>query len=74
MLALGVYPEISLSEARKRTLSARELIAKGVDPIQQRRDERALEEEQERRNALTFEAVGREYYEKMTTGLNPKAL
>ncbi|MCV9880603.1 Arm DNA-binding domain-containing protein, partial [Brenneria izbisi] len=32
-LALGVYPEVSLSEARQKRDDARKLIAAGVDPV-----------------------------------------
>ena len=32
-LALGVYPDISLAEARKRHQKAREQLADGIDPI-----------------------------------------
>lgn len=32
MLALGVYPEMSLSEARRRKDEAKQLIANSIDP------------------------------------------
>lgn len=35
-MGLGTYPEISLAQARKMTLDARELIAKGIDPKEHR--------------------------------------
>lgn len=37
MLSLGVYPEISLVEARKRRDETRKLIAEGIDPSAQRK-------------------------------------
>ena len=36
-LALGVYPDVSLSEARKRHLMAREQLASGIDPSEVRK-------------------------------------
>ena len=36
-LALGVYPETNLSEARKLRGQARSLIKQGIDPIQHRK-------------------------------------
>ena len=39
-LAIGSYPEISLSEARKRREAARMLIANGKDPSQEKRREK----------------------------------
>ncbi|AFS84263.1 Prophage integrase [Escherichia coli O104:H4 str. 2009EL-2071] len=36
-LALGVYPEVSLSEARTKRDEARKLISEGIDPCEQKR-------------------------------------
>jgi hypothetical protein len=36
-LSLGVYPIISLQEARERREAAKRLLAKGIDPSEQRR-------------------------------------
>lgn len=59
-LALGIYPDISLAEARKRREKAREMIANGIDPgaakqAKKRQDRIAA--------ANTFEAVAREWVE-----------
>ncbi len=35
-LALGLYPDISLSEARSLRDEARKLIAQGIDPCEQK--------------------------------------
>ena len=32
LISFGVYPDVSLADARKQRSEARELIAKGVDP------------------------------------------
>ncbi|HCC5914422.1 TPA: DUF4102 domain-containing protein, partial [Escherichia coli] len=40
MLALGVYPEVSLAEARRRREEARQLIANNVDPGEKRKTEK----------------------------------
>ncbi len=40
MVSLGVYPETSLSEARRKRDKARELIAQGIDPSAKRRQDR----------------------------------
>ena len=42
LLAIGAYPEISLSEARKRREEARELIALGKDPSREKQRERSI--------------------------------
>ena len=41
LLAIGVYPDVSLSEARAKALGARGLIRDGVDPVVERRRHRA---------------------------------
>lgn len=40
LLSLGVYPDVPLSEARKRRDEARERIALGENPAQARRNEK----------------------------------
>lgn len=61
LLALGVYPDVSLSAARKKRDEAREKLAAGVDPSEARKlDKRAA-----LLNAETsFEAVAREWQAK----------
>jgi integrase len=60
-LALGVYPEVTLGEARIRRDDARRLISQGIDPSEKRKiDKRARSE----LAANTFEAVSREWYAK----------
>lgn len=61
-LSLGRYPDVSLKEARKRRDVARETLANGIDPAEEKKQE-ALEAA--RNAANTFEAVGNEYLEKM---------
>ncbi len=41
-LALGVYPEVSLSEARDKRTQARKLLANGVDPSQEKKEVKRL--------------------------------
>jgi integrase len=56
-LALGVYPEVSLKEARDNRDAARKQIAAGVDPGAARKAARASA-------ADSFEAIAREWYSK----------
>ena len=49
-MSFGVYPEVSLSEARARREDAIQLIKGGIDPVSQRR-EQALNERAARLNA-----------------------
>ena len=55
-LSLGVYPEVSLKQARERREALRKQIADGIDPS-------AIRKAEKRAQANTFEAVAREWYE-----------
>lgn len=57
MLALGVYPEVSLSEARRRREEARQLIANNVDPGEKRKTKKT-----EEKGLLIFETVARDWH------------
>ena len=58
-LALGIYPEVSLKEAREAHYEAKKQIQKGIDPGQVKKVER-----QTRNLAASdsFEAIGREWF------------
>ena len=57
LLSLGVYPDVSLKQARQRRDDARRLVADGIDPSAERKAAKAA-------GADSFEAVGREWHEK----------
>ena len=40
-LGLGGYPDVSLSEARRKAAEARELLSKNIDPITAKREARS---------------------------------
>ena len=61
LLSLGVYPEISLKEARRRREEARTLIAQGIDPSDQRKEEKAVAEAESREKENTFRAVATDW-------------
>ena len=60
-LSLGVYPDISLKDARERRDDARKLVANGIDPSEHRKSMKAAAEE---RASNSFEAVAREWFAK----------
>jgi integrase len=57
-ISLGVYPDVSLKEARKRLTGARELVANGIDPSVHRK----IQKDDADKNS--FEAVAREWFSK----------
>lgn len=64
-LSLGTYPEVSLKEARERRDEARRLLAKGVDPGEHRKAQKAAQQD---RAANSFEVVAREWHAKFSPG------
>ena len=60
-LALGVYPDVSLKEARDERDAARKLLARDIDPSEERKIQRAVQAD---RATNSFEAVAREWFAK----------
>lgn len=58
LLSLGVYPEVSLLEARERREAARKLLAAGVDPSAERKTDRLR---RETAAANTFRVIADEW-------------
>ena len=61
LLALGEYPDVTLTRARQKAGEARNLVREGIDPVQDRREQKAL-----RANAAlqTFAVVADEWLTK----------
>ena len=57
-LALGVYPTVSLAEARSLTLDAKKLIQQGIDPAIHKRQKKAASGEH------TFKAIAEQWLKK----------
>ena len=62
-LALGVYPDVPLADARAKREDARKLIAKGIDPSVQKKKEKAKKDEMSNN---TFEIIARKWFRKMS--------
>lgn len=60
-LALGVYPEVKLAEARVKRDEARKMITNGIDPCQARKVQKSILIEQSKNS---FEAIAREWHGK----------
>ena len=63
-LSLGVYPDVSLKQARERRDEARRLLAAEIDPSAHRKAKKAAQDE---RAGNSFEVVAREWYAKHTS-------
>nr|VFJ42645.1 MAG: Integrase [Candidatus Kentron sp. FM]VFJ43381.1 MAG: Integrase [Candidatus Kentron sp. FM]VFK05523.1 MAG: Integrase [Candidatus Kentron sp. FM] len=68
MLSLGVYPKVGLKDARKRRDDARELLANGINPSENRKAQKLAQTE---RAANSFEVVAREWFAKYSPGWVP---
>ncbi len=62
LLALGVYPDVTLKEARKERDAAKALLAKGIDPSTDKRDKKATRLASVN---TTLESVAREWHERV---------
>jgi integrase len=58
-LTLGIYPDVSLQEARKRHREAREHVAQGIDPSAVKKAQKAAGKE---RATNSFELIAREWF------------
>ena len=65
VMALGVYPETTLKEAREKRLEAQRLVKDGLDPVRFRLEIRAKREKEEKEKFLktqnTFERVSKDW-------------
>ena len=61
-LSLGVYPDVSLKEARRRCEDARRLLAREINPSEHRQ---ALKAARQQQVSNSFEAVAREWFSKL---------
>lgn len=57
VLALGVYPMVSLGEARRKRDEAKKLVSDGIDPSEKKKADKIEQSE-----ALTFESVARDWH------------
>lgn len=63
-LALGVYPEVTLKEARDKKDEARRLMRNGIDPSAKKQSEKAA-------SGDSFEFIGREWFIKFSPNWAP---
>lgn len=57
MLALGVYPTVTLADARKRREMAKKLVSDGIDPAEKKKEGKI-----EQSGSTTFESVARDWH------------
>ena len=67
-ISLGVYPDVSLKDARERRDAERRILASGVDPSAARKQEKLTQAE---RDAHTFQKVAEEWLTKFSPAWVP---
>ena len=68
-LSLGTYPDVSLKLARDRRDAARKLVARDVDPSEERKAKKASRIASKENN---FEAIAREWHSTQASKWNPR--
>lgn len=62
-LALGVYPEVSLQEAREKTSDAKKQLNNKIDPATSKKTEKLLNQIE---NSNSFQAIAEEWFDKQS--------
>ncbi len=62
--SIGIYPTVSLRDARERAFKARKTISAGVDPMEEKKAAQNAFKLAEAKNVETVEAISREWFEK----------
>lgn len=62
LLSFGVYPEVTLKEAREKRDNARKMLRDGIDPSMAKKAQKASDS-----GADTFETIAREWFEKFSS-------
>lgn len=65
VMALGVYPDVTLAQAREKHQAGRKVLATGVDPMEKRKEEAAPA-------ALTFEQAARQWWAHWSPSRSPR--
>lgn len=68
-LAFGVYPEVSLAEARERRDEARKLLRNGVDPSQLKKE---IKQQNKVKSENSFYQIATEWHETKKSGWTPR--
>lgn len=66
LISFGVYPEVSLKEAREKRDKARKMLRDGIDPSQAKKAQKASDS-----GADSFETIAREWFSKFSPTWTP---
>ena len=63
MISFGPYPDVSLEAARERRYKARNLLANGINPIEERKQRVAADARSQEIQGNTFERIARQWFD-----------
>ena len=70
ILSFGVWPNISLKEARDKRFEAKKIIQEGINPIEKKKDilksQHLIQEEEKLRETTTFNMVAKEWFRRQS--------
>lgn len=67
-LSLGIYPEVSLAEARSKREDAKRTIRQGIDPMQAKKETQKVAD-----GSLTFQAIATQWLEDRKESIEPSS-
>lgn len=67
-LSFGIYPDVSLEQARQKREGARRLLAQGIDPSEEKKTQKAIQQEE---LANTLEKIARAWHQNRLSGWTP---
>lgn len=67
LISLGVYPDVSLQEARRKREELKKQIAKGIDPSAERKHKKETLERNELKERYNFKYLADEYFDHILT-------
>ena len=68
---MGVYPQTSLQEARKKREELKHKISQGINPAEERQAKKVVDEKEALVNKYTFAYLATEYFDHILTLENP---
>ncbi|MBR3665216.1 MAG: integrase arm-type DNA-binding domain-containing protein [Desulfovibrio sp.] len=71
-LSFGLYPDVTLAQAREKCQEVRKMISEGTDPSQARKDAKAQAKAEAERQGRTLKLVALEWYDKKTLNRVPR--
>ncbi len=67
-LSIGIYPEVSLAEARSKREDAKRILRQGIDPMEAKKETQSVAD-----GSLTFEAIATQWLDDRKDTIEPSS-